>query len=286
MAVKVDRICFCGQAEQATFGRLNLIEYIPGPGIAIGSVPYTLDAHAVIEGAIMPNSGKTKLGVKLRFQPEEGDEVEQAYQEGPVLPENGDAPRPFIVVVPVSIRFDAYGVWRIDIFADGSRVFGRDVPITAEDAPRLVGGGHLPGSGVIVGDFELAELRNIIQRADRLLQIADPYLEPDFISGLLKAAHPNVAVEIVASSDTAKKYGPAAPVKGSTASLEVRSSKRFHDRLLILNGTVFYHFGHSLKDLAGGRVSRFSRVTSAAEMAKLRVEFDNTWSAAAVRHRE
>jgi hypothetical protein len=58
--------------------------------------------------------------------------------------------------------------------------------------------------------------------------------------------------------------------------VEVRRSREFHDRFLILDAVTCYHVGASLKD-AGTRAFMISRVRDAANVQALTKEQERAW---------
>jgi hypothetical protein len=58
--------------------------------------------------------------------------------------------------------------------------------------------------------------------------------------------------------------------------LEIRISKDYHDRFLIIDETTFYHFGASLKDL-GNKAFMFSKIEEEKNKATLLEKWQTDW---------
>jgi len=282
-----NRILFCGDVQQAEYGKLNLIEYFPTDSIGVGSVPYTFQGCAVLEATVAAGSPQHKLSIASSFIAESGQEGAVDHVALPDVPPN---PRkdavPLVWVLPANARFESYGTWRLGVLVDGTEAYVQNVQITSFLAPRTqVTTVPLPFAGPAKGVIELVQLRSFVQSADRTIVVVDGYLTPEFATDLFAASLPQVEIRLLTRPKTGKKYAGKSGVKGPARSLEVRSSELFHDRFMILNDTLFYHFGASLMDLAKG-VSFFSRVTASSHIATLRTDFDAAWSAGYVRLRE
>ncbi len=64
--------------------------------------------------------------------------------------------------------------------------------------------------------------------------------------------------------------------------LELRTSKAFHDRFVIIDDADLYHFGASLKDM-GTRGFKFSRIEEPDVIDRIRTKFATEWAKAAVK---
>jgi hypothetical protein len=69
------------------------------------------------------------------------------------------------------------------------------------------------------------------------------------------------------------QYGPT---------LQIRTSKKFHDRFIVIDDADFFHFGTSIKDAAVKNTFMFSRIEEADMQATLRTAFATEWGTAAV----
>ena len=67
----------------------------------------------------------------------------------------------------------------------------------------------------------------------------------------------------------------------SGMTLEVRTTKGFHDRFIVLDGTSCWHIGCSLKD-AGNKAFMLSQVEDEENRAALISQVNKAWSSAAI----
>ena len=58
--------------------------------------------------------------------------------------------------------------------------------------------------------------------------------------------------------------------------LEIRESREFHDRFVVIDDKAFYHFGHSIKDL-GDRGCMFSRIEEQVVIDAFREKWSQVW---------
>jgi len=63
--------------------------------------------------------------------------------------------------------------------------------------------------------------------------------------------------------------------------VEVRTTKSYHDRFILLDGTKCWHCGASIKD-AGNKAFAMSEILSPALVAAVVTDAQNTWNAASV----
>jgi len=66
----------------------------------------------------------------------------------------------------------------------------------------------------------------------------------------------------------------------SGIAIQVRQTREFHDRFLVIDGTICVHMGASIKD-AGGKVFMVSRVEDPANRDALLSSIEECWSVAA-----
>lgn len=127
-----------------------------------------------------------------------------------------------------------------------------------------------------------AHLDSILGGARTSVDIVDGYIGEDVLALLTKKA-PGVEVRILTDpSAQGKPFMPAAKRFASQyGGLQVRGSKAFHDRFVVLDGAELYHFGASLKDL-GKRGFMFSRIEEPRVIDTLRQGIEDAWKAGTV----
>lgn len=62
------------------------------------------------------------------------------------------------------------------------------------------------------------------------------------------------------------------------ATLEVHTTREFHDRFIVLDDSVFWHIGCSIKD-AGGKAFMLSRIQDDGNRVALLKQIADSWSA-------
>ena len=127
------------------------------------------------------------------------------------------------------------------------------------------------------------ELRRIFHETQESIIVIDPYLDGSVLSLLGAIETGSLQVELLSwklPSDFSsqlelfRKQYPAIEI-------ELRTSREFHDRFLILDGKNCYHVGASIKD-AGGRAFMISRVEDSANVNAIITAQDKAWNEAEI----
>jgi hypothetical protein len=122
------------------------------------------------------------------------------------------------------------------------------------------------------------EIRNIMQGASTSIAIIDPYIDGSMCTLLSVCAKPGMAFRLLTSKHPQDfALEPAKWGKQQTQNtLEVRTTKEFHDRFIVLDGVRCWHVGASIKD-AGNKVFMISRVEDIDNRDALLQQIDKSW---------
>jgi hypothetical protein len=124
-------------------------------------------------------------------------------------------------------------------------------------------------------------IRSLVRSATRSLTIIDPHLD-ETLFPLLAALDGSISIRLL----TWKTYGDFAREmllfvdQHKRLSIEVRYSREFHDRFIIVDDSQCYHIGASLKD-AGRRAFMISSLEDTANAEALRRQLEQSWEHAA-----
>ncbi|MCG2829777.1 MAG: DUF2321 domain-containing protein [Desulfobacteraceae bacterium] len=125
------------------------------------------------------------------------------------------------------------------------------------------------------------EIKNILQKAKSSLDIIDPYVDNTIFQMIATIPCSNLEVRILSFnlppdlSLEAKKFISQHP----NVSIEVRTTKEFHDRFIIIDGSSFYHIGASIKD-AGNKAFMINEVEDKDNKTALLQQQKNSWTKA------
>jgi hypothetical protein len=109
----------------------------------------------------------------------------------------------------------------------------------------------------------------------------DQFLGPSDLLGLINAIPERSAIMLLTNPRFKSEYlRQKESIAGLPRKLTIKFSARFHDRYVIANGTEYFHFGYSRKDLWKGRVSRFAKLYRKDEIDDLKAEYDGEWEIA------
>lgn len=125
------------------------------------------------------------------------------------------------------------------------------------------------------------KIREILRSASNSVIIVDPYIDDSIFQMLTSVQRPKLSVKLLTSklpSDFGLEAGKFT-TQHSGISLEVRKTKEFHDRFIILDDSQCYHVGASIKD-AGNKVFMISQVEDQQNVGALLQEHKRSWKAA------
>lgn len=152
-------------------------------------------------------------------------------------------------------------------------------PMTAE-SPII-----LNREGLFVAGQTFDAMRSIAEilgSAKKSIAIVDGYVGDNTLN-LCAAKQPGVTVQILtydkSTTPTFKTIADA--FNKQYQGLTVRTSKAFHDRFIVIDGTEHFHVGSSIKD-AGSRGFMFSRIEEPSIVAAFGAAWTTTWNAASV----
>lgn len=278
--IAIHRIFFCDDVSEGAFGKLNLSGYIPSNRIAINTSPYVFDSHIVIEGAIRKGFPKTNTTISVVLFDEQGIKTGDASLTLTIPECNEDEAR---LVLVAALRWNiAFGSLSVDVLINGQSLHSEAFKIIQGDAPNINVNGDVGSSALITTDTTF-DLASILKSASRELILIDPYLTTASALQLLAVVPSAASVKVLAAPHYQQEYTRELQnIRNILPNFEVRFSGSFHDRFVIVNGTEYFHFGHSLKDLGASKLSRFQKMHKKDEAVDLLNRFNVDWAAAIV----
>jgi hypothetical protein len=127
------------------------------------------------------------------------------------------------------------------------------------------------------------EIRRLFQNAKSSITIIDPYLDSSIFITLGTISSLSLKVRILTHKiptdfpQEARKF----LAQHANFTLEVRKSKEFHDRFIILDNVECWHVGCSIKD-AGNRAFMLSKIDDQENRDALITQLKNSWSNAEI----
>lgn len=110
--------------------------------------------------------------------------------------------------------------------------------------------------GQIYDAFSL--ITSIVKKAQKELILIDGYVDVDTLN-ILSKKNPNVNVKIYTFANAKLTKEDEAKFNAQYPSLTVKKTEVFHDRFIILDGSIVYHIGASIKD-AGKKCFGIARI--------------------------
>lgn len=127
------------------------------------------------------------------------------------------------------------------------------------------------------------EIRRLFQKASNSITVVDPYLDSSVFTVLGTILSQAVNIRLLTHriprdfDQEARKFLS----QYSNFTLEVRRSREFHDRFIILDAVDCWHVGCSIKD-AGNKAFMLSKIEDQSNRDALITQLNNSWSSAEV----
>jgi len=134
------------------------------------------------------------------------------------------------------------------------------------------------GAGDVYDFFNA--LNKVIATAEKSIFIVDPYLDTTVFEHYLTSRQPEVTVKLL-TNNNAKDLIPAKDkyITQFGDVLEVRKSKKLHDRVIFIDGYVCWLIGQSIKDAAKAKPTYL--VQSPPDIVPAKLEsYNEIWDAA------
>ena len=125
------------------------------------------------------------------------------------------------------------------------------------------------------------EVRKLCSTTTQSITIVDSYVD-ETLWPLLKNLPATTAIRILTTqmkSDFALEGRKFVAQHGNT--VEVRTTKSYHDRFILLDGKKCWHLGASIKD-AGNKAFAMSEILSPSLVSAVLTDVDSTWNAASI----
>lgn len=121
-------------------------------------------------------------------------------------------------------------------------------------------------------------MRDIFAQATGSIVIIDGYVGEDVLN-LLTVKRDTVWAKLLTGKVSPAFLTLARDFARQYKTLEIRSSKAFHDRFIIIDDKDFYHFGASLEHL-GNKTFMFSKLDEPSIQDALRKQWQEAWDQA------
>ena len=123
------------------------------------------------------------------------------------------------------------------------------------------------------------EIRAILQKSSQAITIVDPYIDQSMLTLLAACAKPGMVIRLLTSkvpSDFALEAQRWLSQHRELA-LEVRTTREFHDRFIVLDENACWHVGCSIKD-AGQRAFMLSQIEDDDNRRAMLAQLNASWA--------
>ncbi len=284
--IKIHRVLICNQTSQGLFGKINLEGYIPLNRIKLSSTPYNLELYLILEvEAYSKELQNKRLSIHFEMYNLENHKLGDAIIDCGSVPEiEFEIP---LFTFPVQLYIPEYGTLKLTVIVEGSPVFEDLFKIEPGDSANFNLTKPLESSGILSKDKMGFSLAPFIGKASQEIVFVDLYLKPDFLLEIIPLVPAVTNVKILTGEEQKKEYiKEISKTRAISNSVEIRFSRNksdkrgFHDRFIIINWIEYFQFGHSLKDLLRGKVSRRSKMVDKKEIDDFKKHFDSEWHSA------
>lgn len=125
------------------------------------------------------------------------------------------------------------------------------------------------------------EIKQILLQANKAVTVIDPYIDSSILKMLSTVPSGKLQVKFL-SYNLPKDFTLEAKkflLQHADFAIEIRTTKEFHDRFVILDEIHCYHIGASIKD-AGSKAFMISRIEDPTNIDGLIKQADQTWNLA------
>lgn len=124
------------------------------------------------------------------------------------------------------------------------------------------------------------EVRGILQSASKSITVVDPYLDQTTLTLLTSCLQAGMVVRLLSSKLPADFRLEAKTwlAQHPHVTLEVRTTKEFHDRFVVVDDVACWHIGCSIKD-AGNKAFMLSALEDGGNRAALLAQIEVAWQA-------
>ena len=135
------------------------------------------------------------------------------------------------------------------------------------------------GPGAVYDFFK--SFSELLQSATTALLVVDPFLDEQVFDAYLSVLNPSVTVRLLAREHAAAlKPAVAAFITQHKRAVEVRKSKRLHDRVVFIDDRSCWVLGQSIKDAAAKKPTYLAPLPQDVAMLK-KQDYEDIWNAAA-----
>lgn len=127
------------------------------------------------------------------------------------------------------------------------------------------------------------EIRRILQAAKKSITVVDPYLDQTIFTLLASTLQPEMTIRLLTSKVPADFHLEAKVWRAqhSGITLDVRTTREFHDRFVVLDDFTCWHVGASIKD-AGSKAFMLSCIEDDENCYALLVQLQASWQKAQI----
>ena len=123
------------------------------------------------------------------------------------------------------------------------------------------------------------EIRAILQASTKSITIIDPYVDQSVLKLLASALETGMSIKILSAKIPAdfENEMKAWRTQYKNATLNVHTTREFHDRFIVLDDSICWHIGCSIKD-AGNKAFMLSKIEDECNRIALLKQIAESWT--------
>ena len=127
------------------------------------------------------------------------------------------------------------------------------------------------------------EIRAVLQTSIKSITIIDPYIDQSVLKLLASALKKEMTVKLLTAKIPADFVNEVKAWRAqyNNTTLDVRTTREFHDRFIVLDELTCWHVGCSIKD-AGSKAFMLSKIEDEGNRSSLLKQFGESWASGAV----
>lgn len=275
--IKIEKVFFCENAEHWQYWKLNITGLITTNTIVFNIFPYKFIAFLGI--FMKTESEKENISVNICIK-NINNFIINEFSIPVEIPQESEITntRSFSLLCP--LNFDINGPWfiLIQIASKDIIIYWEEYNLDIGESPNSNVTEHMPLSGTfgtLANNIDINFIIKLLSSATHSLRIIDSYIDSIEFVNLLKNVHRWVRVQIITSKSSKEVNNE---LVNYFEDIEIKKSSNIHDRYIKINDSEYYHFGHSIKDIAQWKTCSYTKKTNQTEIDVLEKTFNTIWN--------
>lgn len=275
--IKIEKVFFCDSIEYGQYWKLNITGLIPTNTLAFNIFPYKFITYWAIVGQV--GSEQEKFSFNVYVENIDNITINEFHYQIEISKQQGIT-NILSILPPLALNFDIYEPWSIliQIVSEDTIIYWEEYNIITGESPSSKVTEHMPLSGTfwkLANNVNIDFITKLLLSATHSLRIIDGYIDSEEFVNLLKNVDKWVKVQILTGDISAKVSND---LKDYFIDIEIKKTNDIHDRYIKIDDSEYYHFGHSMKDIAKWKTCSYTKKSNQAEIDVFETTFNTIWN--------